>query len=246
MAQIYLVRHGQASFGSQNYDQLSDLGRQQARHLGRWWAQRDLSVSRVVTGTMQRHQQTAQECMAAMTAQSAEQIVMQGWQQDAGFNEYNHHEVLARHYPAFDDPAATKAFLMNTPNGKQQFQQIFTEAIGRWISGQYDSDYSETWQAFQRRCIDALKRQIALQDGAKNIVIFTSGGTISALCQHVIGFPDLRFAEFNWSFVNSGVSRLSVPPQDSGSLNEGRCNFMYLNNFSHLEVLNQSQLITYV
>jgi broad specificity phosphatase PhoE len=31
MGQIYLVRHGQASFGSANYDQLSELGHEQAR-----------------------------------------------------------------------------------------------------------------------------------------------------------------------------------------------------------------------
>jgi len=243
MTQIYLVRHGQASFGSQNYDQLSELGRQQARHLGQWWAQRDLSVNRIVTGSMERHRQTAQECVAALLAQPLNEINSSQWQQDAGFNEYNHHEVLARHYPAFDDPAATKAFLLATPDGKQRFQQIFTEALARWMSGACDSDYSETWQAFRQRCIAALQKQIALQDGARNIVIFTSGGTISALCQHVIGFPDSRFAEFNWSFVNSGVSRLSVPTHE---LNTGSCNFMYLNNFSHLEVLNQAQLITYV
>ncbi|MCH1491392.1 MAG: histidine phosphatase family protein, partial [Luminiphilus sp.] len=30
MASIYLIRHGQASFGSDNYDQLSPVGQRQA------------------------------------------------------------------------------------------------------------------------------------------------------------------------------------------------------------------------
>ncbi len=34
MGQIYLVRHGQASFGSADYDQLSTLGAEQAQMLG--------------------------------------------------------------------------------------------------------------------------------------------------------------------------------------------------------------------
>ena len=34
MGTLYLVRHGQASFGSANYDQLSALGQRQCRRLG--------------------------------------------------------------------------------------------------------------------------------------------------------------------------------------------------------------------
>ena len=34
MATIYLVRHGQASFGKENYDQLSPRGWEQGRILG--------------------------------------------------------------------------------------------------------------------------------------------------------------------------------------------------------------------
>ncbi|MEB0139793.1 MULTISPECIES: histidine phosphatase family protein [unclassified Undibacterium] len=234
MAQIYLVRHGQASFGSQNYDQLSPLGLQQAQHLGRWWAARALVPDRVICGAMMRHQQTAAACMAELGAGD------QGrWQAaDAGFNEYNHHEVLARHMPAFDDPAAVKHFLLNTVNGKQEFQAIFAAAITRWMSGLHAADYSETWPAFSQRCIAALTRQLALADDAKHIAIFTSGGTISALCQHVLGFPDAKFSELNWSLVNSGVTRLHVQP--------GRLGLAGLNNFSHLEVLNDSRNITYV
>lgn len=245
MAQIYLVRHGQASFGSQNYDQLSELGGEQARHLGRWWAARDLSVSRVVTGSMQRHLQTARACMAQMQGVSEQQLLTDAWHCDAGFNEYNHHEVLARHVPAFDDPTEVKRFLMTMPNGKQAFQAIFAEAITRWMSGRYDADYSETWQAFRARCVAALEHQISHIDAAKNIVIFTSGGTISALCQHVLGFDDGRFAELNWSLVNSAVTRFHLQPAESAQ-RPARIALAYLNNFSHLELSNQPEHITYV
>jgi broad specificity phosphatase PhoE len=245
MAQIYLVRHGQASFGSQNYDQLSALGGEQARQLGRWWAARDLSVSRVVTGSMQRHLQTARACMAQMQGVSEEQLVTEAWHNDAGFNEYNHHEVLARHVPAFDDPAEVKRFLTTMPNGKQAFQSIFSAAITRWMSGLYDHEYSETWQVFRTRCVAALKRQINHPEAAKNIVIFTSGGTISALCQHVLGFDDARFAQLNWSLVNSAVTRLHLQPAESAT-QEARIALAYLNNFSHLELNNQPEHITYV
>ena len=87
MAQIYLVRHGQASFGSQNYDQLSVLGSEQAKHLGRWWAARDLSVSRVVTGKLQRHLQTARACIAEMQGKPEQELNTDSWHSDIGFNE---------------------------------------------------------------------------------------------------------------------------------------------------------------
>ena len=245
MPQIYLVRHGQASFGSQNYDQLSELGYQQARHLGRFWANQELQLSRVVTGKMQRHVQTAHACIVQLQGVESDQLNTGQWQSDAAFNEYNHHEVLARHVPAFDDPKEVKRFLIETPNGKHEFQTIFAQAMARWMSGVFDVDYTETWPAFRQRCVAALERQMYQSEPVKNIVIFSSGGTISALCQHVLGFPDARLAELNWSLVNSAVTRFHL--QDSISSDKpAKLALAYLNNFSHLEQINQTGLITYV
>ncbi|MFZ6649531.1 histidine phosphatase family protein [Undibacterium sp. TJN25] len=241
MGQIYLVRHGQASFGSQNYDQLSELGHQQAQHLGRWLEKSSLLASRVVTGTMKRHQQTAQACMAELPAS---RLPAGKWEVDAGFNEYDHHEVMVRHVPAFEDPTEVKRFLMSKPDAKAEFQLLFQASMARWMDGSHDAEYRESWPAFRQRCIAALERQINHADPAKAIVVFTSGGTISTLCQYVLGFPDKSMAELNWSLVNSAVTRLlyqSGQPVDK----PGRISLSYLNNFSHLEQLNVPANITY-
>ena len=58
MGTLYLVRHGQASFGAEDYDQLSALGRQQAVRLGEHWRARGLGFDAVITGTLRRHTQT--------------------------------------------------------------------------------------------------------------------------------------------------------------------------------------------
>lgn len=245
MAQIYLVRHGQASFGSQNYDQLSAIGKEQAAALGTWWAARDMKIARVVTGSMQRHRETAEACIAALHGVPIDQFPALEWQSDAGFNEYHHHEVLARHVPAFDDPSAVKRFLLDTPNGKQRFQAIFSEAIARWVSGQFDAEYTETWQDFRSRCINSLEQQIEQTEANQNIVIFTSGGTISVLCQLLFGFSDEKFTELHWSLVNAGVTRLQVQTAQSPR-RYARLALGYLNNFAHLEALNQAEMITYV
>ena len=48
MSLVYLVRHAQASFGARDYDRLSELGRQQARWLGDYFAGRGLRFARVM------------------------------------------------------------------------------------------------------------------------------------------------------------------------------------------------------
>src|SRR6267142_1114765 len=68
LGQIYLVRHGQASFGAEDYDELSDLGAQQSRLLGGWLARLGQPLTCVVTGSLKRHRQTADACMAAVPA----------------------------------------------------------------------------------------------------------------------------------------------------------------------------------
>ncbi|MFT6897580.1 MAG: broad specificity phosphatase PhoE [Paraglaciecola sp.] len=66
MACIYLIRHGQASFGKDDYDCLSELGHQQARQLGADLERRGIRFGHAIRGGMLRHQQTANACLKAM------------------------------------------------------------------------------------------------------------------------------------------------------------------------------------
>ena len=58
MGHLYLVRHGQASFGAEDYDQLSAMGQQQSVRLGHYWRDKGLTFDTVLTGTLQRQRQT--------------------------------------------------------------------------------------------------------------------------------------------------------------------------------------------
>ena len=58
MTSIYLIRHGQAG-PRQRYDELSALGREQARRLGEHLASRRLRFDAVVSGTLNRQRETA-------------------------------------------------------------------------------------------------------------------------------------------------------------------------------------------
>lgn len=241
MGQILLVRHGQASFGSSNYDQLSAHGQAQASMLGQWFAQRGQHFDHVVTGDMVRHRQTAQACIAQLGATAP---VTENWQVDAGFNEYDHDNVLHQHWPQFAEPGEVRRFLAENDN--RAFQQIFQDAMARWMNGQHDGEYREAWPDFRLRCVAALKRLVERVGASQTSVVFTSGGTIATLCQHVLHMPDPQMHALNWTLVNSAVTKLyyrsptrrTEPPSVALSLG-------YLNNYAHLELFGDSQAVTY-
>ncbi len=234
MGQVFLVRHGQASFGAADYDQLSAHGVEQSRLLGRWFAACKVGVGQVVTGSLKRHRQTAEACMAGLPGAPA----AGDWRVDPGFDEYDHVEVLAKHAPQLTDPIAAKDALAGEADGKKAFQKIFAQAMARWMGGKHDADYRESWPAFRARCVGAAKR-IAASPAAEAVVVFTSGGPIAAICQELLGMPDERAAMLNFSLANSSVTRLLFSARDA------RISLSYLNNFAHLEQTGDAQAITY-
>lgn len=244
MGQIFLVRHGQASFGSDDYDQLSPLGLEQARILGEWFGHCKQSFDRVVTGDLKRHRQTADACMTALSECGGD-VIERGI--DAGFNEYDHDEIMMRHRPEFADPDAVKRFLAAHENGKRAFQPEFEKAMARWMSGDHDADYREPWRAFRERCTAALNRLMDDAGASQKIVVFTSGGTISTLCQYVLGLSDQSVCQLNWSLVNSAVTKLLFQSNrvKPGEPAVNRISLSYLNNFAHLERLSNNDSITY-
>jgi broad specificity phosphatase PhoE len=235
MGQIYLVRHGQASFGAADYDQLSPHGVEQSRLLGAWFAACKQDFSQVVTGGLKRHKQTAEACLAALPGAPAKAA----WREDPGFDEYDHVEVLQKHAPRMSDPIAAKDELERETNAKKAFQRIFAQAMERWMGGRHDADYRETWTQFRARCVAALRRIVAGAGASQSVIVFTSGGAIAAICQEVLGFPDRRAADVNFSLANSSVTKLLYSGKD------GRIGLQYLNNFAHLEHTGEAECVTY-
>ncbi|MFZ6800522.1 histidine phosphatase family protein [Undibacterium sp. Di24W] len=238
MGHIYLIRHGQASFDADDYDQLSPLGEEQSRLLGDWFKQSGQTVSQVVMGSNRRHRQTAQQCLKQFR-NSPDDFPETDWIVDPGFDEFDHQDVLLRNHPEFADFRALKQSFNNHPHPRRAFQFMFAAAVNRWISGEHE-DYKESWAQFQRRCRLALQRLLKVEDAEdeqQNYWIFTSGGTISALLQDIIGINDQRIFDLNASLLNSGVSRLRT-----GST---RVSLNYLNCSAHLEIHQRPELLSY-
>jgi broad specificity phosphatase PhoE len=201
MGAIYLIRHGQASFGRTDYDELSSVGHEQGRILGAALKQRLPQVDAVVSGGMKRHRQTAAACLEAMGLPPQ-------MQETAAFREYDHDEIIVRHEPRFARPEVLMQELAKTPEPRRAFQAMFGQAMERWIGGAHDADYTESWSVFHRRCNEALDGLVAALDGSKTALVFTSGGVISAICRELLDLPDLQAYRLNLTLANCGVTKV--------------------------------------
>src|SRR5258708_3741757 len=68
MSVLVLVRHGQASFLQSDYDKLSELGEQQSRMLGSFWARQGAVFDDVLSGPRIRQIGTAELVLESYAA----------------------------------------------------------------------------------------------------------------------------------------------------------------------------------
>ncbi|RBP73394.1 histidine phosphatase family protein [Marinobacter nauticus] len=219
MATIYLVRHGQASFGKENYDQLSPRGWEQGRILGRWLAGK-VEPGAVFGGNLQRHRETVEAITTGYGVSLPDMQVLEG------LNEFDHLEVVERLRPEWADKQVMARDLASFPKPARAFQQAFEKAVTRWVSGEFDQEYSETWNGFRQRVGHALDQLIELADGA-DVIVSTSGGPIAVIAQRLLELSDRKALEMNNVIANTSVSRILY----SGP----RRSLAIFNNYSHLE-----------
>lgn len=217
MACIYLIRHGQASFGEDDYDCLSKLGHQQARQLGADLERRGIHFDHAIRGGMLRHQQTADACLEAMASSRLQNIEV-----NLAWNEYDHQNILGQLDPAYGTAQGVKAYISQQPHPQQALEGLIGRSFDRWFDSQDNAGYVESWPAYQRRVKEALQAIRGNGSGAKHIAVFTSGGPIALLLQHLLGVRPRDLMQLNWTLINCGVSKLLSSPErvSVSSINE--------------------------
>lgn len=200
---LLLVRHGQASAGTDDYDRLSDLGKQQSRRLGDWLADTGHSFSGVVAGRMRRHRETFEGIRAAYQARGQD---LPGAEADAGLDEFDHHAVFSGF--ARDNPAH-EAVLGSREGGLMALGKLIHASLSAWSTGGI-ADAPETWRAFGERVSQAAARLATRED--KDILVITSGGVISRLAQATLGASDRGAIDLNLALRNSAICEFHVRP----------------------------------
>jgi broad specificity phosphatase PhoE len=193
---LVLVRHAQASYGTDDYDRLSERGLHQAQLLAHWLAaQPDLEFGAVHLGAQRRHAQTLS---AIGTAAAAAGRSLPTATIDADWNEFDH-ESLLRGYVAHapDDPD------LEYLHGREpaRVRALLGRAFAAWHEGVLDAAMPETLAAFRTRVERARRRA---ESDATTLVV-SSGGAIARCAQVTFGFDEARTIEMNLALHNSGI-----------------------------------------
>jgi broad specificity phosphatase PhoE len=226
MGTLYLVRHGQASFGAADYDQLSALGQRQCQALGAWLAQRGQVFEAVLCGTLRRHAQSLSaitEGYASGSGAALPEALL--W---PGLNEYDGEALVRAVHPG--EMADTK-----TEAGYRQHFRLLREGMTQWMAGTSKPagmpPYAD-WVAGITGALDHVR-----QHCAGDVLMVTSGGPISTAVGHVLATPPTTTIELNLRIRNSSLTEFAYTPK--------RHMLLCFNHLPHLDGPQMRELITY-
>ncbi len=225
MGTLYLVRHGQASFGEDDYDRLSPLGHRQARRLGEYlrerFAREGVQIDTVLMGSLTRHRETWEGL-----AQGA------GWSHTAdiwpGLNEYDSHALIEAIHP---EPLVKP----DTPELYRHHFRLLRDALKAWMEGRTAPKGMPSYAKFVQGIDDALTH--VREHCAGNALIVSSGGPISTAVGRVLGTPPETTIELNLRIRNTALTEFAFTPK--------RHMLLSYNTLPHLDSAEHQDWVTY-
>lgn len=194
MGRVYLVRHGQASFGADDYDQLSPLGERQCQLLGAFWRQQGVKPGAVLRGSLRRHAQSW------VALQRGYALALPEAEVRPALNEYDSEALIATVHaqPLVRVSSATQA--------REHFR-LLRQALQQWMAGDVAPRGMPTFQTFRDNLQQVLADAHALAR-AQDVLIVSSGGPLSVALAQVMGAPTATAIALNMRMRNSAVSEL--------------------------------------
>src|SRR5260370_2638426 len=238
MSRLFLVRHAQASFLQENYDELSALGETQGRLLGEYWARRNVVFDRACTGPCVRQKDTAKlmsdEYGKAGLNFPAPLVLPE-------FDEYQGEAVLARGLPRLLEINARirelhREFQSSAGSGEQRanFQKLFEAVITEWVRGAIPLPGVETSSEFCSRVNLGLSKILANGGRGERVAIVTSGGPIAVAMQRALNLSPQHTLQVSWMSRNSSWSEFLYAGD--------RFTLSAFNNHAHLD---DAAMLTY-
>ena len=197
MGTLYLVRHGQASFGADDYDQLSPLGERQCEQLGRYFAERDIRFEAALVGSLRRQAQSLHHLQQGLGSALTPQV----W---PGLNEYDSEAVVRAVHPG----------RLRRPTDAKQVRQHFRllrEGLARWMAGELTPAGMPSFSDFVGGITAALDHVRSHCEG--DVLLVSSGGPISTAVGQVLGIPASSVIELNLRIRNSSVTEFAFTPK---------------------------------
>ncbi|KPA17263.1 Phosphoglycerate mutase domain protein [Candidatus Magnetomorum sp. HK-1] len=232
MGKIILIRHGQASFGQQDYDQLSETGKYQAKVTGCYFKQAKIHPTTLYSGTLKRQQETAE--IIKLHAGFKPKIKV-----DPIYNEYFYQAIIDSQLPGLieSDPTVTED-VDNAFTDLQAFRRVFSKLLKRWVSGKYDSKGVETFEAYTQRMINGINSIAREQDQNDIAIVFTSGGFIAMSMHLILGLHDVEALKLGWQIYNCSLT--------SFFCNNSSFQLDTFNSVGHLEMDASPGILSYI
>ncbi len=221
MGTLYLVRHGQASFGAADYDQLSQLGQRQCAALGDWLRTRGQRFEGVLRGSLKRHAQSLDAVSSSLPG-LPEAIE---W---PGLNEYDSEAVIRAVHDGPLQPARSAS------EARQHFR-LLREGLLQWMAGRTQPEGMPNWPGFVEGVTSALDLVRSRFEG--DVLLVSSGGPISTAVGHVLQAPPESVVELNLRLRNSALTEFVVTRK--------RHNLLSFNGLPHLDHPERAGWVTY-
>lgn len=239
MSRLVLVRHGQASFMAEDYDQLSDIGLLQSERLGEYWASDAvLRFDAVVYGPAKRHAQTGDAVAREFQRKGREFPAPVRLDE---FDEYQAFELLRAALPGLMERDAEIAAMeiefrseKDPVKAARAFERLFQRVTALWANGEIHADGVEPWDAFRNRVRQGLSEVQRLAGKHTTVAVFTSGGPIAAAMGVALDLCATKTMELSWASRNASYSEFLF----SGSR-------FSLNGFNAHPHLTAPELLTY-
>lgn len=223
MATLYLIRHGQASFGADDYDKLSELGGRQATAMGRYLADCGVHLDAAYSGDLLRQRETTELALASQPTAVPHHI-------DPRFNEVRNDEQIEHLVPRLveRDPGL-RALMEKGLKESKDYQKVIEAVFNYWVSPECEEPAIQSWADYSGGVRSALGELIREQGSGKTVAVFTSGGTIATIVAMVLGLGGEYTYRFYEPIFNCSVTQLFY----SGD----RVSLSYFNDRSFLQML---------
>lgn len=230
MGSIFVVRHGQAAFGTDQYDRLTEIGFAQGRLLGAHLSARKLKFDAIFTGTLRRQAETAQAIVQGHPELGTDFVQ----ERFTGLNEYDPEAILKAHTGRLPEPSEGAA--RRDPAVIREHFRLLREALLAWAEDRTQPQGMPAFLDFQEGAVGALieARQRFL-DG--NVLIVSSGGPIAAMVAASLRAPPASVVDLNLRIRNSSLTEFAATPR--------RHHLVSFNALPHLDTHPDSTLITY-
>ena len=221
MGTLYLVRHGQASFGAEDYDQLSDLGARQSERLGQYLAGKGLTFDAALCGTLRRQIGTCDGILRG----GGYPLEARHW---PGLNEFDSHAIIATVHP---HPLEKT----DSPERYREHFRLLRDGLRQWMNGVVSPKGMPSYQEFRQGVVEVLDHIRKTYEG--NVLLVSSGGPISTAVGHVLATSPETTIELNLRIRNSSVTEFEFNPK--------RHTLVTYNTLPHLDTPELASWITY-